>query len=172
MRGANQQELIFRKSTFIALGGFVHFPLAWWSDVAFVIGCGARNGYWTMQDAKIFFRLSGENISCKKDRKIDYLKYDALVRFMVWLTNHIEENECTYFPKNRELKKMIKQHFYDTLRRRRSWISHKEIMRVAELMKSNFGSKRKDTYIKLLYFNLMFLLDKKRLFIRRFLVVG
>ena len=57
-------DFMFRTEAFFRMGGFVDFPLAWYSDDATVFKMSA-NGCAHSQEILFLFRWSGLNISCK-----------------------------------------------------------------------------------------------------------
>lgn len=59
-------EYVFKTKSLIELGGFVNFPLAWFSDDATVIEM-ASQGLVCCADVLFSFRNSGVNISSRKD---------------------------------------------------------------------------------------------------------
>ena len=75
-------EFVFRKTAF-DLVGFKDLPLAWWSDYLAVMEVSKFSTMFTINNSLVYFRLSGINITSKKD---DYvLKRDATFKFYHYL---------------------------------------------------------------------------------------
>ena len=80
---------VFRLDTLRAKGGFISFPLAWYSDDATVMMM-AENGVVNTKDMLFNFRSSSVNISCRKLSHTDaYKKAIATIFFDDWFMNHI-----------------------------------------------------------------------------------
>lgn len=62
-------DFMFRKSTLDAMGGFVNFPLAWYSDDATWMAL-SRHGCACSPRVLFRFRMSGENISSNYGRSV------------------------------------------------------------------------------------------------------
>lgn len=77
-------EYIFRRSTFIKLGGFQYFDLAWGTDIATWAKIGKEKGIKTISGAKVFWRQSSVNITPKVDREKLIRKLKAHVCFYIW----------------------------------------------------------------------------------------
>lgn len=74
-------EFIFRRSAFLRIGGFVNFPLAWYSDDATWMLL-SKNGVGCSQEILFEFRWSGENITSRYDNVAD--KIAAGEKFGSW----------------------------------------------------------------------------------------
>ena len=85
----NQQsyvvEFIFRKSKFFEVGRFQKFDLAWGTDVATCIKLGFPNGIATIPSAKVYWRVSDQNISPNNSPEMVGRKLTAVVDFFDWL---------------------------------------------------------------------------------------
>jgi len=75
-------DFMFRRSAFLEAGGFVSFPLAWYSDDATWFRL-ARNGVACTPDVQFHFRHSGINISASFDNAKTKLSSGQL--FLQWL---------------------------------------------------------------------------------------
>ena len=78
-------EYIFRKSFFLKNNRFQNFDLAWCSDDATWIKLGSRNGIKTIENSKIYWRVSPFNISMKKGNEILQRKIEAQFLFIKWI---------------------------------------------------------------------------------------
>lgn len=58
---------MFKRSKWVEIGGFVDFPLAWGSDDATAISFAMDYGMIVSSDTLFSFRMSGENITTKKN---------------------------------------------------------------------------------------------------------
>ena len=80
---------VFRLNTLRSKGGFVSFPLAWYSDDATVMMM-SENGVVNTNDMLFNFRSSSVNISCRKLSHTDaYKKAMATIFFDDWFMKHI-----------------------------------------------------------------------------------
>lgn len=107
---------IFKRSSLIAIGGFVNYPLAWFSDDATVMKL-ADNGIAICNKTLFTFRLANESIStAHNSRKSLVSKYRATKAFY---DEHIEFIK-NYIPKNDEeayILAAIKRSFPKLIRR-------------------------------------------------------
>ena len=90
--GGSLGDNIFHKKTLLKRGGFVNFPKAWGSDHATVLQVASGGTIYFLSKARLYFRMSGENIS--SDISDGLIKLDARIKFAKW----IKSNE-TIFPK-------------------------------------------------------------------------
>ena len=86
-------EYIFRKESLRDVGGFQYFDLAWGSDDATWIKLSRKNGIRNISNSKVYWRKSRFNISPKTDKKILSRKYNAQVKYAVWLCTFIETHK-------------------------------------------------------------------------------
>lgn len=89
-------DFMFRRSALESIGGFVDFPLAWYSDDATWMKL-ARNGCVCSPRVLFQFRLSGENISSDDDGTAER-KLGASVLFKAWIgdfANHLHATNET-----------------------------------------------------------------------------
>lgn len=102
VRGLSQTapDFMFRRSAYEALGGFVKFPLAWFSDDATWLEL-AKNGVACAQETLFYFRVSGVNISSRSDNIAE--KIAAGEEFKLWFTELVETLE----PQTEEERAML-----------------------------------------------------------------
>lgn len=102
VRGFSQTapDFMFRRSAYTELGGFVKFPLAWFSDDATWLEL-AKNGVACSQKTLFYFRASGVNISSRCDNVAE--KIAAGEEFKLWFTELASELE----PKTEEEREML-----------------------------------------------------------------
>lgn len=101
---------IFQKEALCTMGGFVNFPLAWYSDDATVLSL-AGGGIVTSSEILFSFRLSGESISTKQNNANTLkLKLDATDMFYDWykvfLLNTLPVNKYDEFYKSKVLSSL------------------------------------------------------------------
>lgn len=84
-------EYIFRRSTFIRLGGFQYFDLAWGTDIATWAKIGKEKGIKTIPGVKVFWRQSSLNITPKVDKERLIRKLKAHVCFYIWCKKNYDE---------------------------------------------------------------------------------
>ncbi len=82
---------VFKTKPLKEKGGFVDFPLAWFSDMASVI-LMSEHGQANTADILFGFRLSGQNISSiSKNRQVDGLKLDATIAYDQWFSQYLKQ---------------------------------------------------------------------------------
>lgn len=109
---------IFRRDALIRMHGFVDLPLAWGSDDATVMSLATGNDIISVPDILFSFRMSGENITSKKNdnqalkkkiqaRKmyysflsnmLNYLKPNSEMEIVYW--SNLKRNQCKFAIKN------------------------------------------------------------------------
>jgi len=82
-------EVIFKRSRLVEIGGFVDFPLAWYSDEATCFLAGFDTGIYFVNEILFNWRYSDSNLS-----KIgNYLKrIEAGLQYKEWLIKIVKEN--------------------------------------------------------------------------------
>lgn len=81
---------IFSKSAYDRNKGFVEFPAAWCSDDASFIRFGLRAGICRIDNAKVYWRMSGENITTQ-GAKYKTEKLEAVFQYLKWLNRQFED---------------------------------------------------------------------------------
>ena len=76
-------EFMFRRTALEEKGGFVDFPLAWYSDDATWSSLAKKNGIAYSSEVLFYWRYSGLNISSRFDRTA--LKIAAAEQFKEWI---------------------------------------------------------------------------------------
>lgn len=79
-------DFMFRLSAMRKIGGFVDFPVAWYSDEA-TWNLLANNGVAASNKAILYWRKSGLNISCRTDLSI--AKCNATLAYLKWLKSFV-----------------------------------------------------------------------------------
>jgi hypothetical protein len=91
-RHSTLQELVFSRAAYERVGGFVDFPHAWCSDDAGVILLAGQTGIRTVPGPRIWFRLSGENLTTSYGNPgVGRGKRYALMAYVRWLMNHFQD---------------------------------------------------------------------------------
>lgn len=83
---------IFKRRALEDIGGFINFPLAWFSDDATVIKICGKNGMVTTNEVLFSFRESGVNITSTINNEKNL--YDKLIATELFYTWFIEELKC------------------------------------------------------------------------------
>jgi glycosyltransferase involved in cell wall biosynthesis len=109
-------EFIFRKDVLNRIK-FKNLPLAWFSDYLAVLECSNFNNIYTINNALVFFRLSGLNITSKQDDLI--LKNISTFKFYYFLL----EKKVLFFNKEqqKQIYLMIEKTFLDNKRNVEFW---------------------------------------------------
>ncbi len=82
-------EVIFRRSKLLKSGGFVDYPLAWYSDEATCFLVGLENGLFFVDKVLFNWRYSSTNIS----KMGNYLsRVEAGILYKEWLAGVLKEN--------------------------------------------------------------------------------
>lgn len=81
-------EFLFRRARLEAIGGFVNFPKAWYSDEA-TWTLMAANGCANCNETLFTFRFSGINISTSYTQVFDLV--DAGVRYYAWARDYLSK---------------------------------------------------------------------------------
>lgn len=77
-------EYIFSRQVYEEMNGFVHFDLAWGSDVATWVKFGSKNKIETIEGPNVYWRSSGENISTILSSDIIIRKIKATIEYLSW----------------------------------------------------------------------------------------
>lgn len=82
-------EFIVRRDVYTKCGGFENFDLAWGSDfISWVKFSDAANGIVTIDNAKVNWRESSENISPNKNPEIIYRKLKSVILYTKWISDY------------------------------------------------------------------------------------
>jgi glycosyltransferase involved in cell wall biosynthesis len=77
---------IFNRESLMKHGGFISLPKAWGSDHATVLSASQGGNIFFLSNCRLYFRMSGENISSNKADSL--IKLDARIQFVKWLKSH------------------------------------------------------------------------------------
>lgn len=106
-------NFMFNRRMLIESGGFIDFPVAWYSDDAIVIKM-SNNGIAVSPKCLFSFRFSGQNLSTIKNLEVFNKKLDATSQFYYWfekernniqILNYIDELLCCHL--DRKLKEYL-----------------------------------------------------------------
>lgn len=92
-------EYIFKKKRFEEVERFQKFDLAWGTDDATWMKMAARDGIYTIETSKVYWRLSFENISPQKSHDILVRKMNSTFKFLTFIKEHLEFkgiNKCCF----------------------------------------------------------------------------
>jgi hypothetical protein len=86
-------EFVFSRAHFFENKRFQKFDLGWGSDSATWLKLSKASGITTLPNGRIFWRLSGENITSRADKKIEYRKLKATIKafmfyYKFWKCRH------------------------------------------------------------------------------------
>jgi glycosyltransferase involved in cell wall biosynthesis len=94
-------EYIFSRERFFEKGRFQNFDLAWWSDVATWIKISNEKGIYTLDNACVYWRASGLNITTDFSKDIVIRKVNADIQFLKWVNKFLTDkklyNYCFLF---------------------------------------------------------------------------
>ncbi|MET3127335.1 GT2 family glycosyltransferase [Arcicella rosea] len=86
-------EYIFKRSLFDREGGFANFDLAWCADDATWIKFAAKSGIYTIDEAFVYWRYSGINISSLTNNlTVLERKLKAKLDYLIWVKNFLHKN--------------------------------------------------------------------------------
>jgi len=84
-------NFVFKTKALQAFGGFIEYPLAWYSDIATVLAMG-KNGAANTRDISFTFRMSGLNISSEEQttKAVARKKLEASKQYDAWMLEHLQ----------------------------------------------------------------------------------
>lgn len=82
---STMQEVVFRRSTYLEIGGFPSFPKAWHADDAFIFKMCIGTPMRKVDRARVYWRSSGINISSPNVPGLGSEKLQATMEFTEWL---------------------------------------------------------------------------------------
>ena len=86
---------LFKRSHLLKMGGFIHYPMAWFSDDATVFNL-ISDGIASSSKVLFSFRMSGHNISSKKNsKKVLVSKILATDKFYHYVKGLISSYQCS-----------------------------------------------------------------------------
>jgi len=89
-------EYIFRKSIYVEKKGFNNNDMAWCSDDATWIKFGREKGIVTIPGSKVYWRISGDNISSlNNDKSIVIRKVNSNIKHVKWVASYFLEHQLT-----------------------------------------------------------------------------
>lgn len=132
---------LFKKEAIEKIGGFIDLPLAWGSDSATVLTLIGKNGIAASNEILFSFRMSGENISSKKNSSnilkqkiLAIIKYHELRKCLLekaYIKDSIEANYIASV-KRRHVPS-IKTCIYTLLKQSSMWACLKNIKTVSSI---------------------------------------
>ncbi len=84
------QQLVFRRSAFERMGGFLDLPLATATDDAALIALARQKPVRQISGAKACWRCSGKNITPDRSFKKRKEKFRAVLLFLAWLQEQLQ----------------------------------------------------------------------------------
>ena len=139
VRRATQQESIFRRATYHQLGGMIELPLGWYADTVFALACSRNWGVSTITGPLVRFRLSGQNISSRRNRSMVVPRWNALMIFIRWSQQFVADTEsATAYPTNALLQSLLHGRFIKGIRNGDKWIGPDEFRHLARFMRQHF----------------------------------
>lgn len=114
-RHSTVQELVFSRSAYDRVGGFLDLPCAWCSDDAGVIRLAGRSGIRKIAGPRVRFRRSGMNLSSTlDDARVNRDKRRAVMAYLDWLMEHFRCAESDRTPQRTEkLRREAKRWFVE-----------------------------------------------------------
>jgi glycosyltransferase involved in cell wall biosynthesis len=111
-------EFIFSRAVYLKEGGFVNYPLAWFSDYATWLNFAELSGIYNLADAKVYWRLSEENISSNNvNLKIVKSKIESLFLFLAFLNTKfkVRNSDLIAFAKPHLKNLLVVTNYKDSL---------------------------------------------------------
>lgn len=140
-------EFIVRRDIYTKCGGFENFDLAWGSDfISWVKFSDASNGIITIDNARVNWRESNENISPNKNPQIIYRKLKSVILYTKWISDFAKD------------KRYGKRWFYSKfalgeLKRNKKYLANKDFNNLLSFyFKINNVSFLNKVFIKVLLF--------------------
>ncbi len=164
-RTSTAQELIFSRAAWDSLGGFPDFPLGWASDDAFAAMLGSQKSLRTIPEARVRWRLSGQNISATNSFALAIQKLQACREFVEWAADFLKMNPPTSgFLSNGELAALLEDWFFMQMIYRGRLMTIKSSLQVDQLAASIWHRPRGYGFLKTMKFN--YNLTRDRIFSR------
>lgn len=153
VRRITQQEAVFRRDAYARIGGIIDLPLAWFADSAFAIACGQDRGICTISGPVVRFRLSGGNISSKRNV---YAKWDALMQFIAWLQDFVKASaDDGRYPTVSMIDVLLHERFMRGIKNAGQWVGLDWMVKFRCFLYRHFpNSVRLDT-IRILKYNFL-----------------
>lgn len=104
-------EFLFRRSALMAIGGFISFPIAWYSDDATWTALSTK-GVVCTKEALLSFRMSGINLSTNSLKNSE--KIEALYQYKQWLGKFLHELQASTI-EDQCILESCKQHYESIL---------------------------------------------------------
>lgn len=111
-RKQSLQEFMFRRKAYVDIGGFVEFPMAWYTDDA-TWDLLSRNGVAYSGKVLFNFRMSGQNISTPTHNVVE--KIEAIKQFTRWMCVFLASLNPESVD-DRFVKSTIDKKYYDILK--------------------------------------------------------
>jgi hypothetical protein len=145
-------EYIFKKKHFMACNRFQNFDLAWGSDDATWIKLSKRNGFKTIKNSKVYWRLSSFNISSEiKDTDILYRKLNSQIQFANWALEETKGGKIQI--EQNYLRSLLEPWFIGNIKQAIRFLSFNTILQiVSNYYKILYGKKIPNKQLAFLYF--------------------
>ncbi|MEM4406658.1 MAG: glycosyltransferase family A protein [Candidatus Methanomethylicaceae archaeon] len=157
-----QQSLVFRRTAYEKIGGFLDWPNGWHSDCAFAIACATNAGICTVRPGRVLFRQAGLNISSTRSWDNARFKRAATARFVEWLLQHIRQNPLNDFPGVLQLESLARNFFFAQLRAMIKPIGMKETKNLLPFMQQTLGMSTLVAYGTVLHYDLSWFTERVR----------
>lgn len=105
-------EFMFRTAALQKLGGFVSFPVAWYSDDATWAALAKNNGIACHPEVLFYWRFSGVNISARRD--VTEKKVIAAEEYKVWLEKFLQDVQSEQI-NNQVVLDFVKRNIYESI---------------------------------------------------------
>lgn len=102
---------VIRRDAYLREGGFIEFPLAWFSDDASIIVFSESSGIANINGPPVYWRLSNENISAP-NRDTYLKKTDATLKYIKWLSNRFRYRSLGAMPWSSERCKELMENYF------------------------------------------------------------
>lgn len=141
-------EYIFSRLKFIETGGFVDFPVGWCSDDSMWCMLAKDKGIYTIQGPKVYWRLSGENIS-SVGNIFEENKIDAILKFYKWLKLKISPGIFT----SEEIRRNSKKFLFVNVSNFGIKLNFTQILRIASQTKQIYAQTLVESIIEIMIVN-------------------
>jgi hypothetical protein len=167
-RNGTAQEAIVSRKAFEQTGGWINFPLAWFSDHASLMAWSANNGLRGMEGARVRWRRSGLNISSTRENKFKMPKVHASMQFVEFLMQRVEEDPDPCFPLPADVfKPLTREWFMKHLMNMHHSFGPRECLFISHFLTKTWHDSMAINMVRLLKVNLNATYAFIRNFIRR-----
>ena len=141
---------VFSRAALLRAGGFVDFPLGWFSDDATWLEIAREGGIYTVPEGRVHWRRSGLNLSSDAPQRRGE-KLRAHVAFLAWLGRRFAQERGELPGRDgraptpidvEALLRLARRRFFRNFRAKGHWVGPAEMRRLAAELDAIWGGGR------------------------------